>query len=386
MRVLVAHNYYQQRGGEDQVFESECSLLREHGVEVEQFSVHNDEIGDKGKLKTFTNAIWNGEVQTAIENQLDAFSPDLVHFHNTWPIISPAAHYACKRFGAKVVQTLHNYRMICPAATLYRNGELCTTCSRNFFAWPGVLNRCYRGDLGASAAIAMSYSSHRALGTWRNQVDLFLALSAFQKQLLTAAGLPEPAVKIKPNFLPEDPGMGNGAGGYVLFAGRLVEEKGIRTAVRVWQEGDLPAPLYIAGDGPLKDELETQTSECSNIRWLGFQSKAELKKLTQDALLALAPSEWPEPFGLVAIEALACGTPVAAARSGALPEIVVDGDNGILFEPRQSGELRQKVHSLLENDRLGREMRKAARETYLDKYTAQLNAKLLLKYYEETLS
>ncbi len=385
MRVLLAHNYYQQRGGEDQVFESEYDLLKSNGIDVERFSVHNDSITQSGKLAAFANGVWNASIKAQLSQIVAEFGPDIVHFHNTWPLVSPAAYAAAREGGAKVVQTLHNYRMVCPAATLFRDGENCSKCAGKMFAWPGIVHQCYRQDAASSAAIATSYAIHRALGTWKKNVDLYLVLSDFQKNILTSAGLKASRIAVKPNFLAEDPGEGDGSGAYVLFAGRIVEEKGVRTAVDVWLNNDMPLPLFIAGDGPLKDELQSETKDKESIRWLGFQPKERLRELTQQAVLALAPSEWPEPFGLVAIEALACGTPVAAARSGALPEIIEDGKNGILFAPREPRELHQKVHSLLENQELLGAMRRAARLTYESKYTAKHNAEVLLQQYSSIL-
>ena len=197
-------------------------------------------------------AVWAWDTKRELRSILRKERPELVHFHNAFPVISPSAYYACKEAGVPVVQSLHNYRLICPAATFYREGRVCEDCLGRA-PWPGVIHACYHNSRAQTATVAAMMIAHRALGTWLNEVDAYIAFTEFSRQKFIAAGLPPDKIFLKPHFLGVDPGAKRGLGEYALFLGRLVPEKGVTTLLKAWQQLK-HIPLAIAGDGPLREK------------------------------------------------------------------------------------------------------------------------------------
>jgi glycosyltransferase involved in cell wall biosynthesis len=267
MRILVVHNFYQQPGGEDQVFRDEAELLRQHGQDLLTLEFHNDaiaEMGVAGRLALARKTIWNKDSYKRIFQSCQSFRPQVVHFHNTFPLVSPAGYAAARDAGAAVVQTLHNYRLICPVATLFRQGRVCEQCVGRTVPWPGVVHKCYRDSRSASAVTASMLAWHKRRGTYANAVDRYIALTEFARAKLIQGGLPAAKLLIKPNFVP-DLAQGTGNGDFVLFVGRLVPEKGIATLLSAWSQartGPLSRlKLRIMGDGPLAEQVRRSSPE-----------------------------------------------------------------------------------------------------------------------------
>jgi glycosyltransferase involved in cell wall biosynthesis len=257
MRILVAHNFYQLPGGEDQVFRSELALLASRGHDVASFEMHNDEVRDMGKLALLRATVWNRAAAARLREKIREHRAEIVHFHNTFPLMSPAAYYAARREGAAVVQTLHNFRPLCPAANFYRDAKVCETCLGRRVALPAIRHKCYRGSTAATAATVAMLTVHRAIGTWHKAVDAFITPTKFVREKFIEGGFPADKIHAKPNFLDPDPGVGPGGGGFALFVGRLSREKGLDTLIAAWDRlgADAP-PLKIAGDGPLADDVK----------------------------------------------------------------------------------------------------------------------------------
>ena len=253
MRILLAHNRYQQRGGEDVVFETERTLLEKAGHEVSVYERHNDEIDAYSVWELIDlsrRTIWATDSASSIREILAQAQPDVAHFYNTFPLISPAAYYTCASAGVPVVQTLPNYRLICPGADFLRDGETCELCVSKTITWPAVWNRCYRESLGGSAVVTAMLAFHRLANTWKQRVDTYIALTEFSRRKYIDGGLPAHKIVVKPNFISPDPGPRSEESDYALFVGRLSKAKGIATLLRAWEE--LPdIPLMVAGDGPL---------------------------------------------------------------------------------------------------------------------------------------
>jgi glycosyltransferase involved in cell wall biosynthesis len=383
VKILQVHNYYQQRGGEDEVYAAECELLRQHGHTVEQFAVHNDALKNVSPVRMARDTVWNPESHRAIAARLAEFRPDILHCHNTFPIVSPAAYYAAAKARVPVVQTVPNYRLICPAATLTRQGRICEDCMGKAIPYPGVLHACYRHNRLATAAVASLLTVHRALGTWRRNVSVYLVPTAFLKEKLVAGGFDASQIEVKPNFLPYDPGEGSGDGGYALFAGRLATEKGLGTLLEAWKL--IPElPLQIAGDGPLRERIEAQAKNLPNVTVLGFQNREQLLGRMKRAALLVVPSEWYEGFPMTVVEAMACGTPVVASDLGSLREIVVDGVTGTRFAPGDARALEQAVSKIVECGLPG--LRRSVRERFLTLYSAEVNYEQLVAVYRKVLA
>ncbi len=388
MRILLIHNFYQQPGGEDGVFRAEKALLASHGHDVATYTDHNDRVAEVGKLTLLTDTLWSRSSYRKITKILNTFQPEVVHCHNTFPLISPAVYHACARHGVPVVQTLHNFRLLCSNALFFRDGAVCELCLGKSLPWPAVRHACYRQSRSQSAVVALLLSAHRLLGTWQRQVTRYIALTEFSRQKMIAGGLPAEKITVKPNFM-EDPLNGvslreNPRSG-ALFVGRLSPEKGLDTLLQAFRE--LPdVPLSVVGDGPLSEMVQTAAEQSPNILYLGRQPKEQVLQRMQQAALLIFPSQWYETFGLVAIEAFACGTPVLASNLGAMAEIVRDRETGFHFPPGDAAALAATVRRALSDPQALREMGRRARETYLAHYTPEKNYAQLMAIYREAIA
>src|ERR1700722_6145120 len=283
--VLSVHNYYQQSGGEDQVFAAETALLESKGHCVVRYEEHNSRIAARNAAAVGIDTVWNSKSAQALRELVRKHRPDVVHFHNTFPLISPAAYYAAQKEGAAVVQTLHNFRLLCPGATLFREGQPCEECIEKKSLRPAIVHACYRASRPATAAIATMLTVHRAIGTWRRKVDLYIALSEFARGKFIEGGLPASRVVVKPNFVSPDPGVGDGSRQYALFVGRLSVEKGIAVLASAWRELS-QIPLIVAGDGPLSG----MEWPCG-ATWIGRQPREKILALMREAYVLIFPSE-----------------------------------------------------------------------------------------------
>ena len=381
MRVLLVHNFYQRPGGEDEVFYAESKLLQSHGHEVRRLTVHNSSLEGKVGLRLAVTTVWSSSAYRRMRSILKEFSPDVVHVHNTFPLISPAVYYASQEEGVPVVQTLHNFRLTCVNGLLFRSGRPCETCLGQLVPWSGVVHACYRHSRVASAAVAAMLGYHKLRGTYRNMVDAYIALTDFSRNLLIRAGLPPELVHVKPNFVIDDPGVGRGSGMYALFVGRLSEEKGIRTLLAAWRELGSRVPLMIIGDGPLASLVESEARH-ARIDWLGQQSREEVYKRMKDASLLIVPSESYENFPMTIAEAFATGLPVVGTNHGGISAIVDHGRNGMLFGRGDHQDLAQTVSRILSHPLELVRMRKEARRDYESKYNASANYNRLISVYE----
>ena len=382
MKVLVVHESYQQPGGEDQSVNADIALLRSHGNDVIEYRRHNWDIGRYGAVRLGLTTVWSWSSYHELKELITEQRPDVVHVHNTLPLISPSGLWAAKQVGTTVIHTLRNYRLACPNALFYRNGDVCEDCLRWPVPLPGMVHGCYRASRSATTAIAAMLTLHRLIGTWQRAVDAFIVLTEFQKRKLIAAGLPERKLTVRPNFVAPDPGVGAGNGGYALFVGRLTREKGIITLLKAWQHLDMPIPLTIAGDGPLADEVRSAAATSAAITYLGPVPHGRTIGLMKGAAFLVFASEWYETFGRTIIEAWAVGLPVIAARRGAAKEIVDDGRTGVHFVPGDSYDLAKAVEHCLDRDAQSRlEMRHACRREYLEKYTADRAYQRLMAIY-----
>lgn len=382
MKVLLCHAYYQQQGGEDLSFEAEARLLESRGHEVIRYTLRNDIISQMNPLVVAWKTIWNARVKRDVSRLLRDSRPDVMHCTNTFPLLSPAVYYAAREAGVPVVQSLRNYRMMCPAALFLRDGRVCEDCLGKRVPWPAIKHGCYRESRAASAVVSALLALHRQAGTWRKAVTLYFTPSEFARTKHIEGGLPASRIRVKPNFLDPDPGPGTGAGGYALFVGRLSPEKGLDTLISAWR--DLPdVPLRIVGDGPLGDQLRRSVQASPQIQLIGRCSPKDVLGLMAEASFLVMPSIWYETFGRTIIEAYACGTPVIVSRMGSMAELVREGETGFTFEPGNARDLVTKVRHLLTDQPQLTRMRQAARQEYLDRYTAERNHGLLLDLYAE---
>jgi glycosyltransferase involved in cell wall biosynthesis len=389
MKLLLAHNRYLCAGGEDVVFYRERELLRSAGHDVLEYVRQNSDISNGGilsNMKVALQTFWAWDTAQEMRSLLRSVKPDLVHFHNTFPLISPAAYYVCKEEGVPVVQSLHNPRIICPAATLYREGRACEDCLGRTYAWPGVVHGCYHNSRAQTAVVAGTRAFHSFLGTWQEQVDAYIVFTKFFRQKFIAAGVPREKIFLKPHFLNADPGMKQLRGGdYALFLGRKAPEKGVLTLLKAWRTLK-HIPLQIAGHGQLQKEVHEFEQDHAWVRTHPHLPHKECFDLIKGARFLVWPSEgYSETFGLVAIEAFACGTPVIASSSGAMKELVEDGETGLHFEPGNAEDLVDKVEWAWTHPQEMEAMGSAGRAEYLSKYTAAGNYEALMEIYDRAI-
>jgi len=384
--VLLVHNFYQQPGGEDEVFATESRMLEEHGHTVVRYTVHNERITRRGSLRVAAGTVWSSAAHHELRQLMQRTRPAVAHFHNTFPLISPSAYHAARSEGIPVVQTLHNYRLFCVNAQFYRDGRPCEDCLGLSVPWHGVQHACYRSSRLASATVATMVGVHRALGTWKHRVDRYIALTEFARSKCIAGGLPAERVVVKPNFIHPDPGAGDGAGAYALFVGRLSPEKGVRTLLAAWRRLGNVMPLRVVGDGPLAAEVRAAQDSNASVCHLGRKTPGEVLELIGAARCLVCPSEWYEGLPRVVVESLARGTPVIASRIGSLAELVQHGRTGLHFRAGDSDDLVSQVTRMAAHSPEYAAMRRAARAEFEARYTEAANYAMLMTIYESVMA
>lgn len=381
MRVLQIHNFYQQAGGEDQCFAVNRAMLTRRGHEVVSFALHNDAVERIGALATAAKSFWNGDVYRDLRWLIRQTRPDVAHFENTFPLVSPAAYYAAHAEGVPVVQTLHNFRIACPSAILYRDGAVCEDCLGRRFALPGVRRGCYRDSRAGSAVVASVMAAHRAAGTWSRAVDAYIVLNDFALEKYVAAGLPADRLHVSPNFLPAKLDPGPGDGGFALFAGRLTPEKGVATLLEAWRRVTGGLRLKILGEGPEADRVRRAAAADPRIEWLGWRPQAEVLDLMGRATCLVLPSVWYEGFNRTIVEAFARATPVVASDLGSMRAIIAHGRTGLRFRPGDPDDLAAALDALAADPARRAALGAAARREFEDYYTEDANYDRLLAIY-----
>jgi glycosyltransferase involved in cell wall biosynthesis len=386
MNILIIHNSYQQPGGEDVVVAQEAALLERNGHKVGIYRRNNHEIDALSlaqKLWLIKQVVSASDSKVAVRAMLRDLRIDVVHVHNTFAMISPSVYEVCQEEDVPVVHTLHNYRLLCPAGTLYRNSAPCEDCVEHSLM-RSVQHACYRNSRVMSGAMAVMLQTHRSRQTWSRKIDAYIAISDFVKEKFGRAGIPRGKIFVKPNFVDPDPGERSRPGDCALFLGRLSPEKGLTTLLEAWQRLSCKVPLVIAGDGPMRPQLEKEVARMKLqevIRFVGHLKGDEKYDVIKRAAFVIVPSIWYEPFGLVVVEAFACGTPVLGALVGAIPSMLDDHATGLHFAPGDPDSLANRVAwawtHLPEMETMG----KTARRVYEDRYTAHRNYTQLMNIY-----
>lgn len=383
MRILIAHNRYQQLGGEDIVAENECAMLGRAGHTVQLETLSNETIsGIAASVGTALRVSYNPAGREWMAARIAAFNPDIVQVHNVFPRLTPAIYDACAEAGVPVVQTLHNFRVSCSSGLFLRENKVCEKCLGGSPYW-AVRHRCYRGSLLGSLAVAHMIDKHQRSGTWSNKVDLFFALSEFAKGKFIAAGLPEERIVVKSNFgIDPGPGVEDAARNGALFVGRLSDEKGVGDLIDAW--AGIDTPLRICGDGPLRVDLEARAP--GNVTFLGRLGADDVRQEMARAQFLIVPSIYYENFPMVIAEAYAARLPVLASRIGSLAEIIRDGKTGRLFTAGDASDIRARVHSVLAAQEALAEMGRQARAVYEENYSEAAVCKLMVGAYERLVA
>ena len=390
MKIVLVHNFYRQAGGEDVVFQSEKQLLERAGHTVIPYVRSNMELSDAtlvDRIGIAHQMIWSQKTRQSFAVILDGECPDLVHVHNTFMVISPSIYGACSERHIPVVKTLHNFRLLCPASSFFRNGAVCEECVDHSLA-RSVMHGCYRNSRKATAAVALTLATHRALRTWKSSVTRYIALTHFAKEKFVNAGFPAERFVIKPNFADPDPGEKIGDGEYALFVGRIDQTKGTRILLQAWERLPVMYPLQVVGDGPDLQWMEARVRELQlfEVTFRGRISHAAAVETVKGARFTIAPSTWYEGFPMCIVESFACGTPVLCSRLGGMSEIVEDHVTGLHFNPSDPQDLAKKVEWAWNHPLELACMGRMARLKYETDYNADKNYSLLMNIYEEAIA
>ncbi len=378
MKVLIVHNRYKKIGGEDKVVKSESRLLKTGGQSAFHFEKDNCGIV-KYRASLFFESIWSSRSSNELVCIIEKFKPDIIHIHNTFPLISPSIYNSIKSYHVPVVQTLHNFRLLCANALFLRGGLPCEDCL-NKIPWRSVVHACYRNSRSASFTATSVIAVHRALKTYEKYVDRFIVLSEFSKAKFVEAGFDESKLCIKPNFVDVD--KTNDAqiryGG--LFVGRLSHEKGVGVLIEACHKRD-GLSITLIGDG----DFHSQILQCNSINHVGIKDQEDVYAEMQKHLFLVVPSICYESFGRVVVEAFANSLPVIASDLGSLSELVEDGVTGLLFNPGDSDDLAEKLTWANTHQKEMLEMGENARRLYEEKYTPDQNYEQLMNIYNEAI-
>jgi len=385
MRILTVHNKYIFRGGEDESREAEDRLLAAKGHEIRQVVLDNGKIGPHSLIQVGLHASWSQTSYDRIAAELAAWKPDLLDVHNFFPLASPSVHYAARRRGIPVVQTLHNYRLLCPAAAFLRDDQPCEDCTKHIVAWPGIAHGCYRGSALQSGAVALMLSVHRLLRTWQRCVTVFVVLSEFARRKFVDNGFTESKIVVKPNFV-EGPGEPGDGGDELVFVGRLSPEKGIVPLLAAMERTGPDVRVNIIGEGPLEVQVRAAAERNPRVHFLGRLPHSEVLSRMACAKCVIVPSICYETFGRTAVEAYSVGSPIIASRIGALAEMVDHGRTGLHCEPGDPADLARAMTWMTQNQHAVAHMRLAARAEYLAKYTSARNYDLLMRIYQRAMA
>ena len=363
-------------------------MLEHFGHEVIVFERRN---ADFSKLNVFEkisfflrDITWSSRAYKAIKEIIRAKRPDVVHVHNIFFMISPSVYTACQEEGVPVVQTLHNYRFLCPVGTFFRKGSVCEDCLK-FGKKAAILHRCWKNSFILTFLLVRILKTFERRADFLQMIGHFIVLSKFSRTKYTAHGFPKDRISVKANFIDFDPGASREIGMYALYVGTLRDYKGIETLMQAWRSLDHPIPLKIVGGGPLRNMVRS-FSRIANIESLGERPLNETMHVIKEARFVIVPSECYENFPRVLVEAFACGVPVIGSKIGAIEELIEHGHTGLLFKPGDVDELARAIKILLTDTELLVRMKERSRHEYEMKYSAKENHDRLIEIYEKAIA
>lgn len=379
--ILMVHNFYQIGGGEHTVFQQEVKLLRDHGHKVVLYTRHNDELNKsfiKKALLPFTT-LFSLKTYRDIRRIIREEKIDIVHCHNTFPLISPSVYYAARREGRPAVQTIHNFRFLCPNALCFREGTICEDCLGGSFR-PALRHGCYRQSKLQTAVVVSMLKLHRLLGTYRKISMIFLT-DFNRNKFLSLIPKEAPHVYIKPNFedLPLSPApLSDIQRNKMVYIGRLDENKGLRHLLECWEEVPAEYHLHIYGAGPLEALIKEKMKKQPNIYWMGFQPQQEVWEDWRTACAMIFPSICYEGFPMTLIESLALGVPVLTCDIGNQAAVIEEGRTGYHYAPGDREGFRNQLERIRDHQAA---LKRHCREEYEERYTPDKNYEMLNSIY-----
>jgi glycosyltransferase involved in cell wall biosynthesis len=388
MRILLVHNRYRSAApsGENRVVEQEGEALAAQGHEVMRFGRSSDEIDQwpvAKKASLPARTIWSRETYRDLMAVLRERRPEVVHVHNTFPLLSAAVLYACRDARVPVVATIHNYRLACANGAFFRHGTVCHDCAHGLPV-RAVLHGCYRGSRAATAPVALAMGLHRQ--AWRSLVSAYIFISASQRDLLQGSDLTADRVFVRYNLIPSRSSPPIARMPTVVYAGRLDEAKGVPLLMKGWdwylgKSGEPGLNLVIVGGGPLGDEVAAWASARPSVEMTGTVSRDRCAELISHARAVLLPSAWEETFGLVAVEAMAAGVPPIAAGHGSFTELITPGVDGVLFTPHDPSALGLAIADVEKDPKRYEVYGDQARKSCEQRFDPQRSIEELLEIY-----
>jgi glycosyltransferase involved in cell wall biosynthesis len=407
MKIMIVHNRYRSTApsGENRVVDTEAGALAALGHEVVRFERHSDDIETWSRARKAAlpgRVVWSAEAHRDLAARLREDRPDVVHVHNTFPLLSPAVLHACRDARVPVVATIHNYKLACASGDFFRDGAVCHDCAGRL-PGPAIRHGCYRGSRAATAPVALAMTAHRR--GWRSLISAYIFISAAQRDLLTGLRLDPDRVFVRHNLIPPRAGLAAvtepgstepgpaepgpaepAADPVVVYAGRLDEAKGAALLMAGWDHyraaaGDPGLRLLIVGAGPLDDEVAAWAASRPSVELAGQVDARTCARLMSGARAVLLPSAWEETFGLVVVEAMALGVPPVATAHGSFTELITDGVDGVLFRPGDPAALGQAVADVAAEPARYATYGRQARETYAKRFDPERNLDQLIEIY-----
>lgn len=379
MTVLIIHNYYIHRGGEDAVFEQEYENLKKSGFSVYKYSVSNNETKTGGlfsKLSIFFKILNNTKIFNEIKKIIIEKNVTTVHIHNVFPLISPSIYKKIKKLNVKIVQTIHNYRFVCPNGQMFRNNKICYDCKNNHF-FSCVRNKCFKNSYLFS--LLYYYLIKRYFNDFKNCIDSYIVLNGFVENILINAGFDKNKFVLKGNSLNDTGFERKDPGNYFLYIGRLTEEKGIFFLLDFLSENK-DFNFKIAGTSENFDFIKEKYTDCNNIEFVGFADDSLKKQLLQKANALVIPSIWNENYPVTIPESFREGIPVIASNSGGLPYIITDDYDGLIFRTEDAASLKECLVRLSDKA-LRNKLGDNARKAFIDKMEQKSDMMRLINIY-----
>lgn len=391
MKILAIHNFHRKgsASGDDQVYKSETALLESHGNTVIRYTVSNDEFDNSGlfgKIKRTMGMLWSFKNYKAVQQLIKKEKPDIVHIHTFFPLLSPSILYAAKCCGVSVVATLHDTRFVCPCATSLRGTKLCNECGDGKY-FRMCKYGCFKGSKLQSLIVAFIFKYHRIRKSFYKQIDKYICLNENQIKLLTEIGFDEKKIVKKYNFVPDaeanlKPEKVDGLPKrYVVFYGRIGEEKGIRLLMQMWNR-ITDIPLVVMGGGPLEEEFKNWADTKENVFFLGYTEHNKCLAIVKGGEFVVFPSIWYEGCSMVEIETESLGKSLIATDLGFSVEAIQEGLNGYKVSLGSVDGFIRKIKELWDNPEMCKRMGENARTDYEEKYMPEDNYNQLIKIYE----
>lgn len=391
MKILILHNLHRtgSASGDDIVFKKEKELLKSHGHDVIGLNPSNDQFNKSNffqKALIALQAPWSFSSFKKVKEIISKEKPDIVHIHNIFPFLSPSMYYAANAAQTSVIQTLHDFRFLCPMAFFMRGGVICEECKHGS-SLRSIRYGCFKDSFVQTIPVALMIELHRKLNTFKKKIDHYICLTESQKEIYLSAGFDDNKISIKPNFIEDTSATNeNILGEYAVFIGRIGEEKGVKPLINAWKYLQ-DFQLKIVGDGPKLGEYKKYADNLGlkSIEFMGYKEHNECMAILDKARFLIMPSIWYETFGLTIVEAFSHKKPVVASRLGAMADIVDDGRTGLLFKAGGPEDMAKKVKWLWDDPEKCIQMGENARKEYEERYTPEINYESLMNIYNEAI-